>query len=150
MTPQQSTKLPKHYASKFQAYRNIVQIIPSPLPTTIQIDTIAYDILNEVSLVTYRFTPIETGYYYLHGYATFAPAVPVNTVCEILFWRVAGAFPSNSKIADGANPTYMHVSYVFHLLVGEWVELQVAQNSGANQNLLGGLLNQVFEGFRVG
>lgn len=130
-------------------FRNVFQVIPSPPLTTVQIDTKIFDSLNEVSLVTYRFTPLRSGTYYLHGWSTFINTVPAGIVCSIALLDNTGLTSLNSKVADGANNTYMHTSKLFALDIGDWVVLQVAQNSGVNRNTINNASSNVFEGFRV-
>lgn len=145
-----SNKYPKHFASKFSVYRNVVQVIPSPALTLIDIDTTNYDILSEYNLVTNRFIPIEAGYYLFVGQINFENAVPANTVITIQIQMNGVAYGQVTYLKAGAGVSYMQCVAVIYVTPNNFVNFYVAQNSGVNRNLLNGLDRTWFAGFRIG
>ena len=146
----ESSKHPKHYASKFKGYLSINQLIPSAINTVAILDTRDFDTLNEFNTATYTFTPVESGYYYLHGHAVFSLLVPIGTHLNLMVNIVGVGAVDETKTAIGVIQNSMDVSTVHYLTPADIVSLVVWHNAVGNQTLQSGLLATFLEGFRVG
>jgi len=83
VTPNESAKYPKHYASKFRVYRGANYNFVAPASVIVPFDTVDFDVLNEFDeAVTYTFTPNEAGFYLLSAFVEII-AFPVGAVAQL-------------------------------------------------------------------
>lgn len=150
MTPTESSKFPKHYASKFYAYRQPNQPIPSGVNTRVDLNTIWFDTLNEFDeAVNYQFVPLEAGYYYVMGQIRFV-MLPVGTFTRVEIRFTGANYSTDHRLHDGVNPFPQQANTLLYMTPADRVELYAFQNSGVNQNLIQGIGVTFLTGFRVG
>lgn len=137
------------HASKFYAYRNVVQIIPSGAAwNLVQGNIERYDTLGEYDNATFRFVPHINGYYCIIAQAYFV-VLPIGTITNLAIYRTGGEVQSISMVHDGVFPYPMNLTYLADLTPTDRIELFVRQNSGVNQNLAASFNLTYLSGFRV-
>lgn len=152
MTPQQSSKYPKHHASKFYVGRAAARNVNNNAWTNVQYDTVVIDVLQEYNTtVANAFQPIEAGYYFLQSSAIML-ALAIGDTFAMRFY-VNGVFQlANREIlchAVGQNPT-LTIEALAYLTPNDFVESRVWHNFGAARNTGGNQWRDHFCGFRVG
>jgi len=122
--------------SRVRAYQSTVQSIPNATATKVNLQTENYDALGEFDNATsYRFTATYAGYYLVIGSAgiqtmsdqgLFNVRIVKNAVTLVSQFGVRGS---------GAADLVISVKDVVYLAVGDTLELQVFQQTGAARDL---------------
>lgn len=129
------------FASRVHAYRNldVLTNVPIFMWTTINLDVINFDSMDEFRVATNRFYPRKTGYYFAYGQVEWTlPAVAGFIITAIT--RSDGtdlALKQTPHIA-AQQPT-TPVTGLIHLLEGEWVDLRVIHNQPGGLGYWGGV-----------
>lgn len=144
-----SKVLRRGFASKFYAYRTINQIIPTGVWTLINLDGELFDMLAEFdSAILYRFVASENGYYNFVANARFG-ALPVGTVSQLRMSLTGVPVSMMSTINNGAFDFRMQTVWFGYVLNTDRIEMEIRQNSGVNQNLLGSWWGTHLSGYKV-
>lgn len=136
----------------FLAWQSVVQSIPNNAytPVTFTSETVDRDNGHSVSALTSRYTAQTAGYYLFNGQIQYAANV---TGTRRALWHINGAIPSGSgggffSTASTLTATTASVvapPFLTYLAVGDYVELNAFQNSGAALNTVaaGGVFSTI-------
>ena len=150
MTPQQSSKHPKHYASKFRAYLTANLALVSGVNTPIPFDVVQFDTLGEFDiLVNNGFIPLQTGYYFISIWAHIQSCT-AGTWIQLMPLINGGTV--GDRITEALNLLPEATAYhgLYYLQQADIFTCTIRHNSVGNRNLIAGLFNTCFSGFRVG
>jgi hypothetical protein len=124
----------------FSAWQSVVQSIPNNAytPVTFTSETVDRDNGHSVSALTSRYTAQTAGYYLFNGTIQYASNV---TGARRALWQVNGATPvggggffiTSSTLVAGT-VSVVAPPFFYYLAVGDYVELNAFQNSGAALN----------------
>lgn len=125
------------------------QAIVSGVLTTIQHNTVLYDMLNEWDgVVTYQFTPINAGYYLIHAQGMFG-VTPLNTSIYLYIYLNGGVVSEHVIVSHALGAKYMQCTFMDYITPNDVLDIRVAQNSGVNQNLIQGANTTYVQIFRI-
>jgi len=113
--------------------RSTTQNISSGPPTPVLFDAEIYDPNNWHSLVsnTERIVVPENGYYHCVGGVQWSANTTGQRTLYLQNIGGTGDIVYESRDAQSAGFTQHQISEIFYMLAGYYVQLQVAQNSGA-------------------
>ena len=150
MTPQQSSKHPKHYASKVWIERLPAQPLPNVIWTQIQFNIVRVDTLSEYDeAVTFYFTPVESGYYWVCAYVT---TNTINAASLLgLQWNIGGG-AAGLIYKTGTNQVSerMSISEIMYLTPTSQIGVDAYQNTGGARQINPGGHETMFMIFRIG
>jgi len=152
VTTSKSTKFPKHYASRFSAYRLLNQAIPDIAATTILFDLINFDVMQEYNSTTLNnFQPKRAGYYYLHASAGLTD-LNIGDLFDLYILQNPATYLAITEIqANSLNEDmFLSCDCIAYLTPLDTVQIQVYHNFGANRWLQGNGCVTSFQGFRIG
>lgn len=150
MTPRESSKYPKHYASKFRVWCSNLQAVPTGVGTRIQMgSTEVFDILEEFNAVLFQFVPNEAGFYFFNASLAFAN-LNVGDDFYIRIIRNAAFTHIATKTQELVGWEPVRVSGLLYLTPNDLVYIEGWHNFGANRNIVNAVTSTCFEGFRVG
>jgi len=150
VTPQQSSKHPKHYASKFKVYPANIQAVPTGVLTRIEMGSgVIFDTLNEIDVALFQFQPQRAGYYFFYA-ATAFQALNVGDETEVHLYRNLVDERAARKAQTLVGDTPAQLSCILRLVPTDVVYVMGWHNFGANRNVFNGVSLSCFEGFRVG
>ena len=138
-------------ASRFYAYMSLPdQVLNAGVVTTIRIDTILFDSMNEFNIVTNSFTPRRAGYYLLHGSVAVRPNALADMNVQLYIEPLVGFVAGHDTICQNQNyygcPKATAIVYLDTTIA---YRLRVQHDSLANQTALANRSLTCFEGHRI-
>ena len=122
------------FSSKARAYLNVAQTISDNSWTKITLDTENYDGNDEFA--SNKFTAKEAGYYQVNAQIMWNSSVD-QSLHAIGLYKNGSRIAQDWKNSSGIALFGQGISDIVYLAVGDYLELYVYQNIGANKNVEG-------------
>lgn len=137
------------HESAFSVYAANPQIIPSGVPTLVNMGTgVNYDLLNELNTTTYLFTPSKTGYYIFNA-SVGITNLGIGDSIDIYIYLNAVARCYNHRSTSVVESLVIETFMSLYVLPTDVVGVYVQHNFGANRNLTNGENFCRFSGRRI-
>lgn len=132
-----SIKTQPQNVNRASAYQNLpAQNIPNNVWTPLRLDAEHFDSLNELSLVTDRFTPVNAGYYLVTVRATFQAVLAVSARLLTIYGNTGTFGYAHFEPQAVWQVQSLETSAVVYLTPNDYVEGYIWQGSGAGENLV--------------